>query len=57
MRDRTKGVFIGMGGFFSGTFAGSVADLPMWPKVLLIATVSVAVSTIIWAFLRPGRTT
>jgi hypothetical protein len=57
MNDRTRGVIIGLSGLFSGGLIGRAVDLPTWPKALLVVVVGVIVSTVVWMFLRPRRTT
>ena len=53
MSATTKGVIIGISGFFAGTVAAQAVSWDTLPKAALAVAVAIGVSTAVWALLRP----
>lgn len=56
MRNRSKGLLIGMGGFFSAGCLASAIHLPIWPKAIIVGFAGAVVSLVIWTFMRQRKT-
>lgn len=55
MTSRSRGIIIGLGGFFAGGFAASVIDLSVWSRAGLVAGVCLAVSLTLLVLLPKAR--
>ena len=56
MSPKGRSVIIGISGLFSGGLTASIVPWSPLPKAALVGVVTVLVSTLVWAFLRPRTT-
>jgi hypothetical protein len=55
MNARSRGIIIGMSGFYAGGLIASLLPLDPWPKAGVVVTVSVVVSVIALLLIRPAK--
>ena len=56
MSPKGRSVIIGISGLFFGGLTASIVPWSPLPKAVLVGVVTVLVSTLVWAFLRPRTT-